>query len=168
MYGQALAACDPEQDQSPQRTEALESFLEYRAAHGLENDVGTATAGELERPYSVIDPEDSVSPSGLNATLVTELVWPVSGWPIGCPVSMFHSRTVLSLLPEANVLPSGLKATLFTPAKLVRDVPRAWPLVTSHRMMVLSRAPEARILPSGLKAMLFTAPSWPVRGSPSG
>ena len=35
-------------------------------------------------------------PSGLNATLVTASVWPVSGSPTGWPVSASHSRTVLS------------------------------------------------------------------------
>ena len=52
-------------------------------------------------------------PSGLNATLFTGLVWPVSvlrGWP----VSAFHSRTVWSALAEAIRCPSGLNATLFT------------------------------------------------------
>ena len=53
-------------------------------------------------------------PSGLNATLFTASVWPVSGWPIGWPVSASHTRTVLSPLPEAMRLPSGLNATLVT------------------------------------------------------
>ena len=39
-------------------------------------------------------------------------VWPVSGAPIGWPVSASHSRTVLSQLPEAMRCPSGLNATL--------------------------------------------------------
>ena len=53
-------------------------------------------------------------PSGLNATLYTVSVWPVSGWPMGFPVSASHSRTVLSALPEAMRRPSGLTATLST------------------------------------------------------
>ncbi len=53
-------------------------------------------------------------PSGLNATLDTASVWPVSGWPTGWPVSASHSRTVWSALPEAMRLPSGLNATLVT------------------------------------------------------
>ena len=44
--------------------------------------------------------EASRCPSGLNATLNTVLVWPVSGWPMGWPVSAFHNRTVLSALPR--------------------------------------------------------------------
>jgi hypothetical protein len=47
-------------------------------------------------------------PSGLNATLYTEAVWPVSGGPICWPVSASHSRTVLSALPETMRVPSGL------------------------------------------------------------
>ena len=53
-------------------------------------------------------------PSGLNATLDTVSVWPVSGCPIGWPVSASHTRTVLSSLPETMRLPSGLNATLVT------------------------------------------------------
>ena len=51
-------------------------------------------------------------PSGLNATLDTASVWPVSGSPTGWPVAASHSRTVLSPLPEAMRVPSGLNATL--------------------------------------------------------
>ena len=53
-------------------------------------------------------------PSGLNATLITASVWPVSGAPIGWPVSASHTRTVRSSLPETMRVPSGLNATLFT------------------------------------------------------
>ena len=41
-------------------------------------------------------------PSGLNATLYTAPVWPVSGSPTGWPVAASHSRTVLSSLPVAS------------------------------------------------------------------
>ena len=40
--------------------------------------------------------EASRCPSGLNTTLFTASVWPVSGSPIGWPVSASQSRTVLS------------------------------------------------------------------------
>ena len=43
-------------------------------------------------------------------------MWPVSGAPTGWPVSAFHSRRVLSLLPETMRCPSGLNATLHTSA----------------------------------------------------
>ncbi len=59
-------------------------------------------------------PETIRWPSGLNATLITASVWPVSGWPTGWPVSASHSRTVLSQLPETMRCPSGLNATLVT------------------------------------------------------
>ena len=59
-------------------------------------------------------PETMRVPSGLNATLHTASVWPVSGWPTGWPVAASHSRTVLSALPETMRVPSGLNATLIT------------------------------------------------------
>ena len=59
-------------------------------------------------------PEAIRCPSGLNATLNTVPVWPVSGAPMGWPVSASHSRTVLSAPPEASRCPSGLNATLNT------------------------------------------------------
>ncbi len=52
-------------------------------------------------------PEAMRVPSGLNATLDTASVWPVSGSPMGWPVSASHSRTVLSSLPEAMPVPVG-------------------------------------------------------------
>ena len=52
-------------------------------------------------------------PSGLNATLNTESVCPVSGGRC-MPVSASHNRTVLSSLPEARRCPSGLNATPYT------------------------------------------------------
>ena len=51
------------------------------------------------------------APSGLNATLHTESVWPVSGAPIGAPVPASHIRTVVSPPPETIRAPSGLNAT---------------------------------------------------------
>ena len=51
-------------------------------------------------------------PSGLNATPYTASVWPVSGAPIGWPVSASHSRTVSSSPALASRCPSGLNATL--------------------------------------------------------
>jgi hypothetical protein len=58
--------------------------------------------------------------SGLNATLLTVSLWPVSDPPIGLPVEASHSRTVWSKLAEAIVLPSGLNTT-------PRTVP-VWPV----------------------------------------
>ena len=46
-------------------------------------------------------------PSGLNATPITPPVWPVSGAPIGWPVSASHSRTVPSALARGQPVPVG-------------------------------------------------------------
>ncbi len=42
-------------------------------------------------------------PSGENATLLTELVWPLNSSPIYYPDSTSHSRIVLSKLALANL-----------------------------------------------------------------
>ena len=80
-------------------------------------------------------------PSGLNATLDTASVWPVSGWPTGWPVAASHTRTVLSALPEAIRVPSGLNATLDTASVWpVSGWPTGWPVAASHSRTVLSAA----------------------------
>ena len=53
-------------------------------------------------------------PSGLNAALITASSWPVSGSPIGLPVSASHTRAVLSQDAVTMRLPSGLNAALIT------------------------------------------------------
>ena len=58
-------------------------------------------------------PLASVLPSGLNATLLTALVCPVSVC-LCSPVTASHRRIVLSSLPLASVRPSGLNDTLLT------------------------------------------------------
>src|SRR6476646_10316785 len=104
-------------------------------------------------------------PSGLNATPVTQSVWPVSGGPMGWPVSASHSRTVLSP-PETMRFPSGLNATLYTaPVWPVSGAPMGWPVSAFHIRRVLSSLPETIRLPSGLNATLYTAPVWPVSGA---
>jgi hypothetical protein len=52
-------------------------------------------------------------PSGLNATLLTGLVWPLRE-SNSVPVTLSQIFTVLSQLPEARRWPSGLNATLNT------------------------------------------------------
>ena len=52
--------------------------------------------------------DTSLWPSGLNATLSTQWLWPASGAPIGWPVLGFQSRMVESSPAEARVRPSGL------------------------------------------------------------
>ena len=79
-------------------------------------------------------------PSGLNATLHTAPVWPVSGWPTGWPVAASHTRTVLSPLPVTMRLPSGLNATLVTASVWpVSGWPMGWPVAgvpQPHRLVV--------------------------------
>src|SRR6266516_7871122 len=58
-------------------------------------------------------PLASVCPSGLMATLATELLCPVRVRRRS-PVFRFHSLMVLSSLPLASICPSGLMATLST------------------------------------------------------
>ena len=66
-------------------------------------------------------------PSGLNATLVTALVCPLSV-SISWPVAASHTFTVRSELAEASRLPSGLNATLRTPPLCPWNV--VWPEAT--------------------------------------
>src|SRR6478672_2689539 len=79
-------------------------------------DTGSGYVGHTRRVLSPA-PETMVVPSGLNATLVTKLVWPGSGWPTGFPVTASHTRTDPSMLPEAINLPSGLNATYHPPQR---------------------------------------------------
>src|SRR5437764_3787741 len=58
--------------------------------------------------------EASVIPSGLNATLLTGPVLPISGKPSCVWVTRSHNRIVPSALPDASMRPSGLNATLLT------------------------------------------------------
>src|SRR5262249_29229925 len=53
-------------------------------------------------------------PSGLNAALDTEPWWPLSGSPMGLPVSASHRRTVLSSEVVTMRFPSGLNTALYT------------------------------------------------------
>src|SRR6476646_9047615 len=76
-------------------------------------DAGSGYVGHRRRVLSAL-PDTMTFPSGLNATLVTWSVPPLSGWLIGWPVSASHTRTVLSALPETIRWPSGLNATPHT------------------------------------------------------
>ena len=113
-------------------------------------------------------PEAMRLPSGLNATLNTPPVWPVSGWPTGWPVSASHNRTVLSSLPEAIRVPSGLNATR-TPRHVtgqrLADGLAGVGVPQPHGAVEL---PEAMRCPSGLNATLTTSAVWPVSGWPNG
>ena len=92
-----------------------ERHTEHRVGVAGERLADRLAGVRVPQPHRVVVlPETMRCPSGLNATLDTRSVWPVSGWPIGWPVSASHSRTVLSRLPETIRLPSGLNATLVT------------------------------------------------------
>src|SRR6478672_8346930 len=120
-------------------------------------DTGSGYVGHTRRLLSPA-PETMVVPSGLNATLVTKLVWPGSGWPTGRPVTASHNRTDPSMLPEAINLPSGLNATLNTTMMWpVSGWPTGFPVSASHTRTVASPPPETIRLPSGLNATLATA-----------
>ncbi len=105
-------------------------------------------------------------PSGLNATLYTASVWPVSGSPTGWPVSASHSRTVLSSLAVASRCPSGLNATRSPPVWPVSGADRLAGVGVPQPHRVSSLRSPGR--PSGLNATPFTAVGVPVSGSPSG
>ena len=76
-------------------------------------------------------------PSGLNATLVTGSVCPLSV-SISVPLSASHTLTVLSQLPLTMRLPSGLNDTLLTPSVCPLRVRISVPLSASHTLTVLS------------------------------
>jgi len=81
---------------------------------------GFALIGKVERLsfFSASQEHECVRPSGLNAALHTAPSWPLSGSPIGLPVSPSHSRAVLSPDAVTMRLPSGLNAALTTPEGL--------------------------------------------------
>src|SRR5438034_1290675 len=96
-------------------------------------------------------------PSGLNAALPTPRVWPLSGSPIGLPVSASHSRAVQS--PDAVImrLPSGLNAALNTQSEWPSSgLPIGLPVSASHTRAVRSADAVMMRLPSGLNAALKT------------
>ena len=79
-------------------------------------------------------------PSGLNATLDTVSVWPVSGGPIWWPVAASHSRTVLSIPPKTIRCRSALNAAApFTSS----GGPSAIWMTFSRSGSALSRAPSS-------------------------
>ena len=115
-------------------------------------------------------------PCGLNATLVTERVWP-SKTRTCVPLDRFHSRSVPSSPPESAVWPCGLNATLLTasvwPVSVYSGLgasqrhfgsmtlmrPRSvllHSLTASHNRRVPSNPPERAVRPSGLNATLVT------------
>src|SRR4029079_17322536 len=87
-------------------------MLAISLAHSMSGD---AQAGHTRSVASLLAAARR-RPSGLNATLVTASVWPVSGLPRGWPVSAPHSRTVASSLALASRCAPGAKRTPHTHA----------------------------------------------------
>src|SRR6266571_567745 len=59
------------------------------------------------------------------------------------PSSVFHSCTVLSLLPEATRLPSGDKTTALTAEERFAEISTSRPVAASQTRTVLSELAEA-------------------------
>ena len=97
----------------------------------------------------------SVFPSGLNATLMTSLVYPVRVLRHS-PVSRSHKRRVPSRPPLVSVFPSGLNATLKTRSLCPVRIRWRFPVCTSHRRTVPLSIALANVFPSGLNAMSST------------
>src|SRR6188472_4406311 len=99
------------------------------------SDAGHKDGAGHTRTVLSSPPEAMRLPLGLNATLSTQPVWPISGAPICWPVSASHTRSVLSRLADTIRRPSGLNATLHTAS--VWPV-SGWPVSVSHTRTVLS------------------------------
>ena len=83
-------------------------------------------------------------PSGLNATLCTPSVWPVSGLADGLAGVGVPQPHRLVAAAGGDALPSGLNATLITASVWpVIGWPMGWPVSASHSRTVLSSLPEA-------------------------
>ena len=110
------------------------------------------------RTVSSALPETMRVPSGLNATLATASVWPVSGWPMGLPgvgVPQPH-RVVGAAGGDARAVGAERHAghrVGVAGERLRRSAARCR---ASHSRTVLSALPEAMPVPSGLNATLDT------------
>src|SRR5579871_1118472 len=94
------------------------------------------------------------SPSGLNATLSTQLVWP---WRVRISlVAASHLVTIFtveSVLPQAITRSSwGWNATLCTAPVESGSSPRSFQVLASQTRTIRSALPEARSRPSPLNA----------------
>ena len=111
-------------------------------------------------------------PSGLNATLVTSPVWPLSV-RISVPVSASHTFTVLSVAGAGDAFAVGAERHAGDLARVPLEGEDSWPVSASQTFTVWSQLAETMRLPSGLNATLMTelvCPlrvriSWPVAAS---
>src|SRR5271166_293653 len=108
------------------------------------------------------EPEVSVFPSGLHATLKTVSVCPCKVVN-SLPVAASQSLTARSREPEASVFPSGLHATIRTASVCPCKVVSSFPVAASQSLTAWSREPEVSVFPSGLHATLKTAPVCPCK-----
>ena len=110
----------------------------------------------------------SVVPSGLNAALKIELVWPVMV-VLSCPVSVFHSRILPSSVSSsptvAMVLLSGRNAMVRILFACPPKMALRRPVSMSHTRTMPSGQPPplANVLPSELNAILLTAEVYSLR-----
>src|ERR1017187_1407261 len=135
---------------------------------GCGSDAAAARVARCQtRTWSSLLPAARPVPSGLNATVFTQFVAPVSGAaPTGRAGSlMFHSHTLSSWLPAASMVPSRLNATEVTsaagPASGRPSSAGRRGSMTSQSRTVRSSLPAARVLPSGLNATDTTYPAAP-------
>ena len=109
-------------------------------------------------------------PSGLKATLLTQPVWPRSGWPRGCRVATSHSRTVWSAPVRGQRLAVGAEGRGCRRRRCDRGAAGRAAAACPRRTARRSR-PGRRPRPSrrpGLNATALTKPVGPLSGAPSG
>ena len=97
-------------------------------------------------------------PSGLNATLDTASVWPVSGCAdrlAGVGVPQPH-RVVVTAGDDALAVGAERHAVHRVRCGRSAAGRSGWPVAASHSRTVLSSLPETMRLPSGLNATLNT------------
>ena len=104
------------------------------------------------------DPEDSIVPSGENATERTSSVCPSS--VVVFSVAISHSTTVPSPDPEASIVPSGENATDKTFPLRASNVSVFCPVAVFQSLIVLSKDPEAST-PWRENATELTQSVWP-------
>ena len=105
-------------------------------------------------------PPDATSrPSGLKATLLTCITWPVRDLN-SFPVAASQILALRSRPPEASSFPSGLKARESTPPGCAAGIVRSSvPFSRSQRRMVPSNPDEASLGPEGSNATESTSPA---------
>ena len=112
--------------------------------------------GCVPHPHRVVDPPEAIRvPSGLNATLSTAPLWPVSGSPTGLAGGRVpHSHRSVA---TAGGDPGAVGAERHTdhPVSVAGErLADRWPVAASHTRTVPSSLPEAIRVPSGLNATL--------------